>query len=68
MTIEDMGNQLLLPILGDMDPGNIELSIEEEAVEAKLRKRMSGNLKLSHWVRDFSKAFDAVRRVAFVAF
>ena len=30
-------------------------------MEAKLRKGMSGNTKLSHWVRAFSKASDAVR-------
>ena len=30
VTLEDVANQLLLPILGAMYPGNIELSIEEE--------------------------------------
>ena len=38
MTLEDVANQLLLPILSDMDPGNIELSAEEEATKAELRK------------------------------
>ena len=45
MTLEDVVNQLLLPILSDMDPSNIVLSTEEEA---ELRKGMSGNVKLSH--------------------
>ena len=48
MTLEDMVNQLLLPILGDVDPNALELSAEEEAVEVELRKGMSGNTKLSH--------------------
>ena len=43
MTLEDVVNQLLLPILGDANPYALELSLEEEAVEAELKKRMSGN-------------------------
>ena len=68
MTLEDMVNQLLLPILGDVDPNALELSAEEEAVEVELRKGMSGNAKLSHWVKAFSKASIAARRAAFVTF
>ena len=48
MTLEDVANQLLLPILGDVDLGNIELSTEKEVVEVKLRKGITGNAKLSH--------------------
>ena len=48
MTLEDVANQLLLPILCDVNPNALELSAEEEAVEAELRKGMSGNAKLSH--------------------
>ena len=48
MTLEDMDNQLLLPILGDTDPNNIELSTEEEAMETELKKGINGNAKLSH--------------------
>ena len=48
MTLEDVANQVLLPILGDVDPDALELSPEEEAVEAELKKRMSGNAKLSY--------------------
>ena len=50
VTLEDMANQLLLPIIGGTDPNNIELSTEEEAVEAELKKGVNGNAKLSHWV------------------
>ena len=67
-TLKDVANQLLLPILDDADPSNIELSIEEEAMETELRKGMSGNAKLLHWVGTFSKASDVIRYAAFVAF
>ena len=68
MTLEDEANQLLLPILGDVDPSGMELSPEEEALEAKLKKGMSSNVKLSHWVGVFSRASDVVRCTAFVTF
>ena len=48
VTFKDVANQLLLPILGDADPATLELSSEEEVVEAELKKRMSGNAKLSY--------------------
>ena len=48
MTLEDMENQLLLPILGDVDPSAIKLSPEEEVVKAELKKGISDNAKLSH--------------------
>ena len=48
MTLEDVADQLLLPILGDTDPAALELSLEEEAIEVELRKRMAGNAKLSY--------------------
>ena len=67
MTLEGMANQFLLPILGDVDPGALELSPEEEAVEAELRKGISGNAKLSHWVGSFSKASVAIRRAHVLA-
>ena len=57
-----------MPILGDVDPGALELSLEEEGVEATLRKRMSGNTKLSHWVSSFSKTSIAARCAAFITF
>ena len=46
MTLENVANQLLLPILGDVDPSDMELSLEEEVVVAVLRKGMGGNAKL----------------------
>ncbi|KAL0015725.1 hypothetical protein SO802_002794 [Lithocarpus litseifolius] len=67
ITLEDVANQLLLPILGDVDSSAIKFSLDKEAVQAELKKGMSGNVKLSHWVGAFSKAFDVVRRIAFVA-
>ena len=63
-----MANQLLLPILGDIDPATLELSPEEEAVEAELKRKMSGNAKLSYWVSSSSKFFKSARHAAFVAF
>ena len=43
MTLEDVANQLLLPVLGDVDLGSLELSPKEEAVQVELKKKMSGN-------------------------
>ena len=68
MTLEDVADQLLLPILGDTDPAALELSPEEEAIEIKLRKRMTGNAKLSYWMSSSSKFSAAARRTAFIAF
>ena len=73
VTLEDVANQLLLPILGDIDPATLELSLEEEvikeeAIEADLKKGMSGNSKLSYWVSSFLKFSVSARRPAFVVF
>ena len=43
-----MANQLLSPILGDVDHNALELSAADEVVEAELRKGMSDNAKLSY--------------------
>ena len=48
MTLKDVANQLLLPILGDIDPTTLDLSPKEEAMEAELKKRMGRNAKLSY--------------------
>ena len=37
-------------------------------MEAKLKKKMSGNAKLSYWVSSFPKISIAARRAAFVVF
>ena len=66
MTLEDVANQLLLPTLGDVGLGALELSPKEEAMEVELRKGMSGNVKLSHWVRSFSKASVVAYHATFV--
>ena len=68
VTLEDVANQLLLPILGDANPATLELSPEEEAIEAELKKRMTRNAKLSYWVSSSSKFSMTARRAAFVAF
>ena len=68
VTLEDVANQLLLPILGDVDPTTLELSLEEEAMEAELKKMMSGNAKLSYWVSSSSKFSVSTHRAAFVVF
>ena len=63
-----MANQLLLPILGDVDPTTIELSLEEEAIEVELKKMMTRNAKLLYWVSSSSKFSVVARHAAFVAF
>ena len=63
-----MANQLLLPILGYVDLATIELSSEEEAIEVKLKKRITGNAKLLYWVSSSSKFSVVARRATFVAF
>ena len=68
VTLEDVANQLLLPIHGDANPAALEFSLEEEATEAKLRKRMPENTKLSYWVSSSSKFSVAAHRVAFITF
>ena len=68
VTLEDMANQLLLPILGDAVPATLELSPKEEAIKVELKKRMTGNAKLSYWVSSSSKFSMSARRAAFVAF
>ena len=63
-----MANQLLLPIFGYVDPATIELSPKEEAIEVELKKRTTGNAKLSYWVSSSSKFSVVARCAAFVAF
>ena len=50
-----MANQLLLPILRNVDLAALEFSPKEKAIEAELKKRMTGNAKLSYWVSSSSK-------------
>ena len=48
VTLENVANQLFLPILGDINLATLEFSPEEEAIEAELKKRMTRNAKLSY--------------------
>ena len=48
VTLVDVANQLLLPILSDADPAALEFSPEEKVIEAELKKRMIRNAKLSY--------------------
>ena len=68
VTLEDVANQLFLPILGNVDLGSLKLSLEEEAVEVELKNRMNRNAKLSYWVSSSSKFSTTARRAAFVTF
>ena len=68
ITLEDVANQLLLPILGDINLATLEFSPEEEAIKAELKKRMIGNAKLSYWVSSSSKFSVVALCVAFVTF
>ena len=69
MTLKDIANQLLLPILVDMDPSDIQLSTEEKAIEVELRKGLSdGNAKLSNWIGAFFEASTIVQHAAFIIF
>ncbi|KAK9998114.1 hypothetical protein SO802_017717 [Lithocarpus litseifolius] len=51
-----------------MDPSGMETLSRGGGLGGELKKGMSNNTKLSHWVRAFSKASDVVHRAAFVAF
>ena len=68
VTLENVANQLLLPILGDINLATLEFSPEEEAIKAELKKRMTGNAKLSYWVSSSSKFSVVALHAAFVAF
>ena len=68
ITLEDVANQLFLPILSDANPTTLELSPEEEAIEAELKKKMTRNAKLSYWVSSSSKFSVTTHYAAFVAF
>lgn len=69
LTLEDLENQLFLPILGGTIPSNIQLFAKEKAVEAELRKGLSrGNMKLSNWIGAFSEASTTIRCAFFIVF
>uniref|UniRef100_A0A2N9GAC1 Aminotransferase-like plant mobile domain-containing protein n=1 Tax=Fagus sylvatica TaxID=28930 RepID=A0A2N9GAC1_FAGSY len=65
ITLEDVENHWLLPVLGDMDPFAVEMSEEETLVEQALMARSS--TRINAWSLYFAKGTEpAVRRAAFV--
>jgi hypothetical protein len=80
VTIEDVANLLMLPILGDIDPTRLRLTAAESMIEEELIEGFGGKgasfgghlAKHSTWVITFRKRSDEskkyVRRAAFVAF
>jgi hypothetical protein len=77
VTLEDIENHWLLPILGDQDPVEVELSPEESRIEAALadyigRKNISLGTQAARfipWMDHFNRREDAsIRRAAFVAY
>uniref|UniRef100_A0A2N9G9C9 Aminotransferase-like plant mobile domain-containing protein n=1 Tax=Fagus sylvatica TaxID=28930 RepID=A0A2N9G9C9_FAGSY len=77
VTLEDIENHWLLPILGDQDPVELELSPEELRIEVALvdyigRKNIALGtqaVRFTPWMDHFNRVEDAsIRRVAFVAY
>ena len=77
VTLEDIENHWLLPILGDQDPAELELSLEELRIEAALvdyigRKNISlwtQAARLTPWMDHFNREEDTpIRRAAFVTY
>jgi hypothetical protein len=77
VTLEDIENLWLLPILGDQDPAELELSPEESKIEAVLadyigRKNIALGTQAARfnpWMEHFNRVEDPlIRRAAFVAY
>ena len=77
VTLEDIENHWLLPILDDQDPAEIELSPEELRIEAALADYMGGKntslgtqaARFTSWMDHFKReGDDSIRRAAFVAY
>ena len=77
VTLEDIENHWLLPILGDQDPAELELSPEEAKIEAVLadyigRKNIALGTQAARfnpWMEHFNRMEDPlIRRAAFVAY
>jgi hypothetical protein len=67
ITLEDVDNHWMLPVLSDMDPSTIEMSNEEIRVEQALKDR--SNTKIGAWPLYFAKGTDnSIRRAAFIAY
>ena len=77
MTLEDIENHWLLPILGDQDPAELELSPEELRIEATLADYVGRNnialgtqaARFTPWMDHFNRVEDvSIQRAAFVAY
>lgn len=68
VTLEDVANQLLLPILSDVGLSQIQVSKDKIVMETELYGHGGSNAKLSNWIEDFTKAFASIHRVAFIMF
>jgi hypothetical protein len=67
ITLEDVENHWMLPVLGDMDPSMIEMSKEETRVEQALMAR--SNTRINAWSLYFAKGTDhPIRCAAFVTY
>jgi hypothetical protein len=67
ITLEDVENHWMLPVLGDMEPSAIEMSEKEIEVEQALKDR--SNTRINAWSLYFAKGTDnAIRHAAFVAY
>ena len=77
VTLEDVENHWLLPILGDQDPAELELSPKESRIETALadyigRKNIALGTQAARfnpWMEHFNRVNDAsIRRATFVAY
>jgi hypothetical protein len=77
VTLEDVENHWLLPILSDQDPAELKLSPEELRIEAALADYIGQKnialgtqaARFSPWMDHFNRVEDAsIRRAAFVAY
>ena len=77
ITLQDVENHWLLPIMGDQGPADLELSPEESTIEAVLanyigRKNIALGTqatKFKPWMEHFNREDDPlIRKVAFVAY
>uniref|UniRef100_A0A2N9F9W3 Aminotransferase-like plant mobile domain-containing protein n=1 Tax=Fagus sylvatica TaxID=28930 RepID=A0A2N9F9W3_FAGSY len=67
ITLEDVENHWMLPVLGEMDPSAVEMSEEEIRVEQALMAW--SNTRINSWSLYYAKETDhPIRRAAFVAY
>ena len=77
MTLEDVENHWMLPILGDQDPAEVKLSLEELKVEAALANYIGRKIislgtqavRFAPWMDHFKREEDAsIHGATFVAY